>query len=80
MVQSSITMTVEEASRYSGIGRNTLRQLIDWGLIPVMRIGRKILIRVETLDLFVEKNILSYIFGQFGISISESHAWYLLVF
>jgi hypothetical protein len=33
-----------------------LRQLIDWGLIPVMRIGRKILIRVETLDLFVEKN------------------------
>ena len=56
MVQSSITMTVEEASRYSGIGRNTLRQLIDWGLIPVMRIGRKILIRVETLDLFVEKN------------------------
>ena len=56
MVQSSITMTVEEASRYSGIGRNTLRQLIDWGLIQVMRIGRKILIRVETLDLFVEKN------------------------
>lgn len=36
-----IGMTIEEAADYTGIGRNTLRRLVDWEKIPVMRIGRK---------------------------------------
>ena len=29
-----IAMTVEEAADFTGIGRNTLRQLISWKTIP----------------------------------------------
>jgi len=31
-----IGMTIEEAADYTGIGRNTLRRLVDWGKIPVL--------------------------------------------
>ena len=49
-------LTVNEASDYTGIGRNNLRQLITWDKIPVLTVGRKILIRVEVLDNFVKAN------------------------
>ena len=42
-----IGMTIEEAADYTGIGRNTLRRLVDWGKIPVLRIGRKSIVRVD---------------------------------
>src|SRR5699024_12415651 len=42
-----IGMTIEEAADYTGIGRNTLRRLVDWGKIPVLRIGRKSIVRSE---------------------------------
>ena len=29
-----IGMTIEEAADYTGIGRNTLRRLVDWGENP----------------------------------------------
>lgn len=48
--------TVNEASEYTGIGRNNLRKLIAWQKIPVIRIGNKILIRSEVLDRFLQKN------------------------
>lgn len=49
-------MTVNEASAYTGIGRNNLRNLIAWEKIPVIRIGNKILIRTEVLDCFLREN------------------------
>ena len=49
-------MTVNEASEYTGIGRNSLRKLIAWKKIPVIRIGNKILIRSEVLDRFLQEN------------------------
>lgn len=49
-------MTVNEASEYTGIGRNNLRKLIAWQKIPVIRIGNKILIRSEVLDRFLREN------------------------
>lgn len=49
-------MTVNEASEYTGIGRNSLRKLIAWKKIPVIRIGNKILIRSEVLDRFLREN------------------------
>ena len=51
-----IALTVNEASKYTCIGRNTLRKLINWNLFPVLKIGRKTLIRVEVLDEFIKLN------------------------
>jgi len=51
-----IGMTIDEAAEYTGIGRNTLRQLVSWGKIPVLRIGRKSIIRTDLLDRFMEIN------------------------
>lgn len=49
-------MTVNEAAEYTKIGRNTIRQLIKWKKLPVLRIGRKIIIRQETLEDFLKIN------------------------
>ena len=54
--QRKTAMTVNEASAYTGIGRNKLRNLIAWEKIPVIRIGNKILIRTEVLDCFLREN------------------------
>lgn len=42
-------MTIEEAAETSGIGRNTMRKLVDWGKLPVLKVGRKTIIRRDTL-------------------------------
>ena len=51
-----IALTVEEAADFTGIGRNTLRQLIRCDMMPTLKIGRKVLIRTEDLDRFLELN------------------------
>ena len=56
MMKTKMAMTVEEASEYTGIGRNTIRQLVRWKKLPVLRIGRKIIIRTDALDRFVSLN------------------------
>ena len=56
MPVNSIALTIDEASEYTGIGRNTLRQLIAWKKIPTLYIGRRILIRKELLERFIELN------------------------
>lgn len=53
---TKLALTIEEAAEYTGIGRNTLRQLIRWNSFPVMRIGRKQLIRTDTLNEFLTLN------------------------
>ena len=54
--QNKTALTVNEASEYTGIGRNNLRKLIAWEKIPVIRIGNKILIRMEMLERFLQEN------------------------
>ena len=49
-------MTVDEAASYTGIGRNTIRRLIKSEKLPVLRVGRKIIIRTDVLHLFLEEN------------------------
>ena len=49
-------MTVEEAAEISGIGRNTMRKLVDWGKLPVLKVGRKTIIRSDTLERFMTVN------------------------
>ena len=51
-----IGMTIEELAEYTGIGRTTLRQLVNWEKIPTLKIGRKTIIRVEQMENFMEIN------------------------
>ncbi|MCI8901281.1 MAG: helix-turn-helix domain-containing protein [Lachnospiraceae bacterium] len=44
--------TIEEAAECTGIGRNTKRKLVDWGKLPVLKVGRKAIIRRDTLERF----------------------------
>ena len=39
MTETKIAMTIEEASEYTGIGRNTMRNLVEWGKLPVLKVG-----------------------------------------
>ena len=41
-------LTIEEAAECTGIGRNTMRKLVDWGKLPVLKVGRKAIIRRDT--------------------------------
>ena len=43
-------LTIEEAAECTGIGRNTMRKLVDWGKLPVLKVGRKAIIRRDTLE------------------------------
>ena len=49
-------MTIEEAAEVSGIGRNTMRQLVEWEKLPVLKVGRKTIIRTDTLERFMAVN------------------------
>ncbi len=56
MRECKLAYTVEEAAERTGIGRNTLRKLIEWKKIPVIKVGRKILIRADALERFIQLN------------------------
>ena len=48
--------TINEASDYTGIGRNTMRNLVACGKLPVLKVGRKVIIRRDMLETFMEVN------------------------
>lgn len=56
MTEMKIALSIEEAADYTGIGRNTLRNLVEWGKLPVMKVGRKVLIKSDILEKFMEVN------------------------
>lgn len=56
MAETKIAFTIEEASEYTGIGRNTMRKLVEWGKLPVIKVGRKVLIKSDILEKFMELN------------------------
>ena len=51
-----MSLTIEEAAECTGIGRNTMRKLVDWGKLPVLKVGRKTIIRRDTLEHFLTVN------------------------
>ena len=53
---NKIGLTIEEAAEYTGIGRNTLRKLVEWEKLPVLRIGRKSIVRADVIDKFMQVN------------------------
>ena len=50
MTSSKMGLTIEEAAEMTGIGRNTMRKLVDWGKLPFLKVGRKAIIRRDTLE------------------------------
>ena len=56
MTEMNIALAIEEAGDYTGIGRNTLRNLVEWGKLPVLKVGRKVLIKSDILEKFMEVN------------------------
>lgn len=56
MTETKIGMTIEESSEYTGIGRNTMRKLVEWNKLPVLRVGRKVIIRRDILEHFMAAN------------------------
>ena len=62
-------LTIEEAAECTGIGRNTMRKLVDWGKLPVLKVGRKTIIRRDTLERFMTINP-----GRRGRA-REKHPW-----
>lgn len=57
-------MTIEEGAEFTGIGRNTMRKLVEWDKLPVLKVGRKNIIRTDTLERFMTvnkgKNLLNH--------------------
>lgn len=51
-----IAFTIEEASEYTGIGRNTMRKLVEWKKLPVLKVGRKVLVKTDILETFMMVN------------------------
>ncbi len=49
-------LTIEEAAEFTGIGRNTMRKLVEWDKLPVLKVGRKNIIRTNTLERFMTVN------------------------
>ena len=49
-------ITIDEAAEISGIGRNTMRKLVEWDKLPVLKVGRKTIIRTDTLEEFMNVN------------------------
>ena len=56
MREVKMGLTIEEAAEMSGIGRNTMRKLVDWGKLPVLKVGRKMIIRRDALENFMTVN------------------------
>ena len=56
MTNIKMGLTIEEAAEMSGIGRNTMRKLVDWGKLPVLKVGRKTIIRRDALEYFMTVN------------------------
>ena len=51
-----LALSIEEAAECTGIGRNTMRKLVEWRKLPVLKVGRKTIIRSDTLERFMTVN------------------------
>ena len=58
------TLNVDEAARIIGVGRNRLYETIRQGELPVLRLGRRILISRVVLDRIMEAGELSLLNGS----------------
>ena len=59
MPSEKLTLTVPEAARVLGIGKNLAYDAVARGEIPSIRIGRRILVPVASLVQLLEKSVPS---------------------
>lgn len=41
MTERRIALSIEDAADYTGIGRNTLRKLVEWEKLPILKSEEK---------------------------------------
>ncbi len=58
-VMTSALLTVPEAARYLGVGRKKVYELIEWGEVKAVKLGRSVQIEKESLDRFRESGKLT---------------------
>ena len=59
IVFTSALLTVPEAAKYLGVGRRKVYELIEWGELKSVRLGRSVQIERESLDRFRESGKLT---------------------
>ena len=56
MTEMKIALSIEEVAECTGIGRNTWRELVKQNKLPVLKVGRKVLIKKDILEMFMTVN------------------------
>lgn len=59
-INSKITITVNEAAKLLGVGRNTMLEFTKMNNFPAIRLKRKILIDKQELPIWFSKNYGKY--------------------
>ena len=49
---TSVLLSVPEASRYLGVGRKKIYELIEWGELKAVKLGRSVQVEKNSLDEF----------------------------
>jgi len=58
-VMTSALLTVPEAAKYLGVGRRKVYELIEWGELKAVKLGRSVQIQKDSLDRFRESGRLT---------------------
>ncbi len=53
-------LSVNEAAKYLGLSPWSLRKRLNQGILPVVRIGRRILFDLHDLEFFIEQHKIRY--------------------
>ena len=56
---TSALLTVPEAAKYLGVGRRKVYELIEWGELKAVKLGRSVQIQKDNLDRFRESGRLT---------------------
>lgn len=56
MDDNKLTLSVEEAAKVLGIGRNLCYDKVKTGEIPAIRIGKRLLVPKKALEKFLEES------------------------
>lgn len=51
---TSALLPVSEAAKYLGVGRKKIYELIEWGEIKAVKLGRSVQVEKDSLDRFRE--------------------------
>jgi len=55
MGEESLTLTVTECAKLLGIGRNTAYEAVSRGEIPVLKIGKRLLVPRQALEKLLQE-------------------------